>query len=697
MARLGYSGKWGGWSVAVVVLLTLTFVSPSSATLKYGPVQLSGSFDSQNLVRYTDGDFQFIQNRNTALLRFEWEWLKKGTFIESIDVPFIKSSNLFILYRGVYDGFYDIAPGGLQRGVSRADDIVGGPIVGNFITGDLSVACLDPVTDPRCSGNIQRDPNGQPILQPGVGGIPQPVLKDGKYSRLNEGARESSKFENELREAYVDLKFRDLPLSLRLGRQQVIWGESDQFRLMDIWNPLDLTWHLQQEEWDKIRIPLWLIKGIWDTGRVGPLSNTFVEFVWNPGDFQPGVKIEFLPYPWSVEVPNPVREGQVQAASAQNAILLSPTFDLQGTSFKHGDFKRNPEDASDFGIRFHGVTPQGVEFTTNYLYIRGRGIGAKAGSPFNLSFDQILVPSTSLASNAIQDPATGGPALFANTPVFPAFVKARINHPYVHVFGLTGNYFEGNFTNAVLRMETAYAIDEPYQTRDNRLRVTEVRADGSICDPDTESCLEVRAPIAATKRDVWAGMIGFDRPTWIRWLNRKTTWFLTGQFFWSYVNGKVAGLRDGVITASESPYFTPAPGTPFSGTLKNNGGFGTWQSGPYAGQVERIQDASFESDISNVVRRWELLATLAGLSFYRGGTVVPFFALAYDPVNSNWLTQLRVDWFLTNNLIVQPQAKFFGDSFFGARFGKGQHLDPWGAGGLNHRRDELGVKITWQF
>ena len=33
-------------------------------------------------------------------------------------------------------------------------------------------------------------------------------------------------------------------------------------------------------------------------------------------------------------------------------------------------------------------------------------------------------------------------------------------------------------------------------------------------------------------------MIGFDRPTWIKWLNPRTTWFITGQFFWSYVNGQ---------------------------------------------------------------------------------------------------------------------------------------------------------------
>ena len=32
-------------------------------------------------------------------------------------------------------------------------------------------------------------------------------------------------------------------------------------------------------------------------------------------------------------------------------------------------------------------------------------------------------------------------------------------------------------------------------------------------------------------------MVGFDRPTWIRFLNPNATWFLTGQFFWNYTTG----------------------------------------------------------------------------------------------------------------------------------------------------------------
>ena len=54
MARSGHSGARGAWAVGVAAIATLAFVTPSVATLKYGPVQLAGSVSSQNLVRHHD-------------------------------------------------------------------------------------------------------------------------------------------------------------------------------------------------------------------------------------------------------------------------------------------------------------------------------------------------------------------------------------------------------------------------------------------------------------------------------------------------------------------------------------------------------------------------------------------------------------------------------------------------------------------
>ena len=45
-------------------------------------------------------------------------------------------------------------------------------------------------------------------------------------------------------------------------------------------------------------------------------------------------------------------------------------------------------------------------------------------------------------------------------------MNAKIVDPYMHIFGLTGNYFEGDYTQTVFRMETAYAMGEPFQSTD---------------------------------------------------------------------------------------------------------------------------------------------------------------------------------------------------------------------------------------
>ena len=45
------------------------------------------------------------------------------------------------------------------------------------------------------------------------------------------------------------------------------------------------------------------------------------------------------------------------------------------------------------------------------------------------------------------------------------------------------------------------------------------------------SVIDVPAIPGVSKKNMWKGMLGFDRPTWIRSLNKKTTFFFT-VFIW---------------------------------------------------------------------------------------------------------------------------------------------------------------------
>ncbi|MEW6442726.1 MAG: DUF1302 family protein [bacterium] len=95
-----------------------------------------------------------------------------------------------------------------------------------------------------------------------------------------DGVVDDQRDDIDIRELFVDL--RQGPLFLRIGKQQVVWGESDGLRLADIINPLDLSWHYLLESWEDIRIGLWMVRGIYSL-----TPNLDVELVWNPAKFEP--------------------------------------------------------------------------------------------------------------------------------------------------------------------------------------------------------------------------------------------------------------------------------------------------------------------------------------------------------------------------------------------------------------------------
>jgi hypothetical protein len=674
--RCGRVTRWdAALAVALALLVSAALGPPAWAIMRYGQLEISGNVDTLNLVRHSNPEsFQYIMNRNVLRLRVDWDWFKHGRLIDRFELPFILRSKVFLLYRGVYDGFYDIAPTDLQHGQTRYDDLVGGPIAGNTLGQCVGGSCGDPT-----KGNVSYDSSGN--LLP-----PQRALLPGTYSRFSGSDRTNDKFENRLREAYIDLRLKDAPLDFRIGRQQIIWGESDQFRVMDCWNPLDTGWHFTWESWDEIRVPEWVAKGLWRIGWLGPLSDSYMEVVYNPFDYHNGIKYSFLPRPWAVPFADPLRAGQVQTSASLG--YLSPIFDLEGTSYDRGDFKRNPAEASEVGTRFHALTPQGVEFTLNYLYGRGRGLGgANTLAPKIDSIDiPYIAPNGPLwaPGTPAHKPAVGQYQADINNPnsiqyVVPVDVKMRLMQPYQHIFGMTANYSDDDLTQAVWRMETAYVMGNPYNTTDPSTLVP-VTIAGKLQPALTQGAT---APFGYTKRDIWTGMFGFDRPTWIRFLNRRATWFLTAQFFWTYITGGHVDQLIGTSSAGDAPYYGPA---------------GRWVTGPYAGLVERTQYGDCTKGVGSGcgngdnIRRWEHLITFAATSFYRAGTVVPTIADAWDPVNDNDLIAWNVAYYYTNNFIITLYQNFFFT--YGS---KAPSNDPEYTGGRFDRRDETGVRLTYQF
>ncbi len=549
----------------------------SSGTLfRSGPLELSGNLQSQQLIRHPKiTKYQFIQQRNVVHLRADWEWLDEGRFLDRFDIPFVEKSHLFILYRGVYDSVYDYLPGMRVR---------------NDLRGRL--------VDPRHND-----------------------LDD-----LSRHERDALKFENSLREAYVDIFLKDLPLSFRLGKQQIIWGESDGFRMLDRANNLDLTWHFQQElpppafGFDELRIPYWMVKGLWEFGNVGRLTNAFVEAYWNPGDWQPA-KIAFLPRPWGVKIMDPLTnhfDGAFFLPFEADRLMNNTVL------FRRGDYARNPLENSQFGIRFSAVSaermwrvvPEGLQFTVGYLYQRFGADGTAAAMARGL-------------------PETPENEIKHTELVVDRILPVEFFAPYIHTIGLAANYAEDNYTRAVYRFETAYDFGIPFYTRARRTTYSPFLP--FIYDSD-----------------MWKALIAFDRPTWIRALNRRSTFFITGQWFVHYLIHR----KDNIVGGLDLP------------------------------SALRGLDISLRDD----VHRWEMLLTFGIIGFYRGGSVVPSSIYILDPVNSYsqefvW----GVDYFVTPDFAVNLSQRFLINPT------KKVNFEPWGLGGLNEGRSELGLRLTYQF
>ncbi|GAB4289983.1 MAG: hypothetical protein Kow0090_02900 [Myxococcota bacterium] len=89
--------------------------------------------------------------------------------------------------------------------------------------------------------------------------------------------------ELDVRELYLDV-YPTNWLSFRIGRQQVTWGETGQYRLLDVINPENSAWHFGPlESFQDTRTPLWIVKTLFE---IHSISHD-LELVWVPGIDRP--------------------------------------------------------------------------------------------------------------------------------------------------------------------------------------------------------------------------------------------------------------------------------------------------------------------------------------------------------------------------------------------------------------------------
>jgi hypothetical protein len=91
-------------------------------------------------------------------------------------------------------------------------------------------------------------------------------------------------------------------LSIRLGKQQIVWGESDLFRSIDIVNPLRIDQSgFVGEAFEDFRTPIWAVKFLYDIGNVGTqFSSIGLELFYTPR-WRPGTNHLVLEGGWDLQ------------------------------------------------------------------------------------------------------------------------------------------------------------------------------------------------------------------------------------------------------------------------------------------------------------------------------------------------------------------------------------------------------------
>jgi len=297
----------------------------------------------------------------------------------------------------------------------------------------------------------------------------------------------------DLWEFYVDLSRG--PLFLRIGRQNLAWGETDTFRLLDAINPLDNTFGGPFEDLDDRRIPLWMLRGSYNFGTIGPISSAMIEAFWVPGN-------------WDVSVAPYAPEGTAYAAP------------IPDTGMRKFQVRPDKEMSnSRWGVRLMGVLGNNLNFSVahykTFLDMPTALLGVEPGT-------QVVMGTSSLFQELIWED--------------------------VQITGGSFNYCDPR-TDIIWRGEAAWFWDEAVFIPEESLKISDesipmppalVDLISELTGTDLRELGITALPINPTggtvpHKNILRYMIGFDKYLWIRPLNPRTTFMISGQYFGQWI------------------------------------------------------------------------------------------------------------------------------------------------------------------
>jgi hypothetical protein len=473
----------------------------------------------ENATFYRDGP-GLSKSRNTAQFEFNKNFGTKGIF---------SNFGLSGTLRATYDAVYDLNDGewGDTAGGSRsfqnynstnAEIIYGGN--GDSPWGQSVMGAGAGL--PGFGFDLARNPNqglkvlGEDFHSPQGGvtiGVPvQPCDSDNRGCGLEDFSDKSAndlrfpEFNSKLdfiRELYVEgsIPTGDTSeLFMRVGKQQVVWGRTDLFRVLDIINPVDYSRQNIYDELEDIRIPQWIATAEYRWGATSIFEDLNVQLVWNFDKFRPndlgqgGTPYEILGAGSFFRGMNNCWENGCTVSNFLPAQALiangAPLPDLDDPGLLAADFgpgvigirQVNEPDwevgNTQGGIKVEGVY-NSVSFSLNYYHFYQQLPVLRGGIPSMNAFTGEVKPHDYL-------------------------IAFDIDFPEVDLFG-------GSLDFAIDSISTVFRVEATYTTGEEF---------ANTLDPKLYS-----------DSDMFRWVLGVDRATFIPFLNRTRAFLISGQIF----------------------------------------------------------------------------------------------------------------------------------------------------------------------
>ncbi len=217
----------------------------------------------ENATYFRDG-VGLSKFRNTGQAQFE-------TVFETDSLRSLRLNGTF---RGTYDGVYDLNDSEFGKGAT--EDYLGANWHDNSTLSSNTILNAG-------QGGVSFPCENDPTLCNNLDGYMDHEERDARFPDFNDQL-------DFIRELYLsadkELTNGDV-LSFRLGKQQVVWGKTDLFRVLDVINPVDYSRHNIYDELEDIRIPQWMLTAEWRMGPNKVLDDSNLSMVWNFDKFRP--------------------------------------------------------------------------------------------------------------------------------------------------------------------------------------------------------------------------------------------------------------------------------------------------------------------------------------------------------------------------------------------------------------------------